>query len=66
MNPTIEHLDERIEPIALPPLDTIRRMAPREEWFRLVHKFILFKESDHELSFLVFAIFGPIESLGFY
>uniref|UniRef100_A0A2N9J6J8 KIB1-4 beta-propeller domain-containing protein n=1 Tax=Fagus sylvatica TaxID=28930 RepID=A0A2N9J6J8_FAGSY len=61
----LEHLDERVAPIALPPLNPIRRMAPIEEWFRLVHKFILFKESDHEFSFLVFAIFGPIHRLAF-
>ncbi|GMY19529.1 F-box protein At2g26160-like [Fagus crenata] len=65
----IEHLDQRIEPIALPPLDTIRReLAGREEWFRLVHKFIIFNEpaeSDHGLSFLVFAIFGPENRLAF-
>uniref|UniRef100_A0A2N9J6Q0 KIB1-4 beta-propeller domain-containing protein n=1 Tax=Fagus sylvatica TaxID=28930 RepID=A0A2N9J6Q0_FAGSY len=65
----IENLDQRIEPIALPPLDTIRReLAGREEWFRLVHKFIIFKEpaeSDHGLSFLVFAIFGPENRLAF-
>uniref|UniRef100_A0A2N9FNE9 KIB1-4 beta-propeller domain-containing protein n=1 Tax=Fagus sylvatica TaxID=28930 RepID=A0A2N9FNE9_FAGSY len=40
----LEHLDERVAPIALPPLNPIRRMAPIEEWFRLVHKFILLKE----------------------
>ena len=65
----IENLDQRIEPIALPPLDTIRReLAGREEWFRLVHKFIIFKEpaeSDHGLSFLVFAIFSPENRLAF-
>ncbi|GMY19428.1 F-box protein At2g26160-like [Fagus crenata] len=65
----IENLDQRIEPIALPPLDTIRReLAGREEWFRLVHKFIIFKEpaeSDHGLSFLVFAIFSPTNRLAF-
>ncbi|KAL0003321.1 hypothetical protein SO802_017102 [Lithocarpus litseifolius] len=54
------------EPIALPPLDTIRGDAP-EEWFRLAHKFILFKDPshDHELSFLVFAIFSPMNCLAF-
>ncbi|KAK4583491.1 hypothetical protein RGQ29_026287 [Quercus rubra] len=54
------------EPIALPPLDTIRGDAP-EEWFRLAHKFILFKDPshDHELSFLVFAIFSPMNCLTF-
>nr|XP_023925852.1 uncharacterized protein LOC112037270 [Quercus suber] len=59
------HLMKRKQ-IALPPLDTIRGAAP-EEWFRLVHKFILFKDSapDHELSFLVFAIFGPRNNLAF-
>ena len=55
--------------IPLPPLDTIRReVADREEyWFRLVHKFILFKNVlDHDqLSFLVMAIFGPMNSLAF-
>ena len=56
----------RGEPIALPPLDTIRGDAP-EEWFRLAHKFILFKDPshDHELSFLVFAIFSPMNCLAF-
>ncbi|KAK7851507.1 hypothetical protein CFP56_041732 [Quercus suber] len=56
----------RGEPIALPPLDTIRGDAP-EEWFRLAHKFILFKDPshDHELYFLVFAIFSPMNCLAF-
>ncbi|KAF3970126.1 hypothetical protein CMV_006137 [Castanea mollissima] len=54
------------EPIALPPLDTIRGDAP-EEWFRLAHKFILCKDPshDHERSFLVFAIFSPMNCLAF-
>ncbi|XP_050242765.1 putative F-box protein At1g65770 [Quercus robur] len=54
------------EPITLPPLDTIRGDAP-EEWFRLAHKFILFKDPshDHELYFLVFAIFSPMNCLAF-
>ncbi|KAL4605224.1 hypothetical protein ACB092_09G013400 [Castanea dentata] len=55
------------EPIALPPLDTIRGDAP-EEWFCLAHKFILCKDPSHdhhELSFLVFAIFSPMNCLAF-
>ncbi|KAL4605223.1 hypothetical protein ACB092_09G013300 [Castanea dentata] len=54
------------EPIALPPLDTIRGDAP-EEWFRIAHKFILCKDlsHDHERSFLVFAIFSPMNCLAF-
>ncbi|GMY19530.1 f-box protein skip23 [Fagus crenata] len=63
----LEHLMTGV-PIPLPPLDTIRReVAGREEWFRLVHKFILFKNVlDHDqLSFLVMAIFGPMNSLAF-
>uniref|UniRef100_A0A2N9J3T6 KIB1-4 beta-propeller domain-containing protein n=1 Tax=Fagus sylvatica TaxID=28930 RepID=A0A2N9J3T6_FAGSY len=62
----LEHLDSRVR-IALPPLHAIRRLAAREEWFRLVHKFILFKDSEsgHELSFLVIAIFGPMNRLAF-
>ena len=56
------------KPIALPPLDTIRGDAP-EEWFRLVNKFILFKDPsashDREQSFLVFAIYSPMNRLAF-
>ena len=48
----IEHLIRRVG-IALPPLNTIRRLAPREEWFRLVHNFNLFKAPSHKFSFLV-------------
>ena len=48
----IEHLIKRVG-IALPPLDTIRRLAPREVWFRLVHNFNLFKDPSHKFSFLV-------------
>ncbi|XP_075637791.1 F-box protein At2g17036-like isoform X1 [Castanea sativa] len=51
--------------INLPPLDAIRRLAPREEWFCLVHKFILLKDPSNESTFLVIAIFGPMNSLAF-
>ena len=51
--------------INLPPLDTIRRLAPREEWFCLVHKFVLLKDPSDESTFLVIAIFGPMNSLAF-
>ncbi|KAF3949556.1 hypothetical protein CMV_024586 [Castanea mollissima] len=51
--------------INLPPLCTIRRQAPREEWFCLVHKFILLKDPSYESTFLVIAIFGPMDSLAF-
>ncbi|KAK7840730.1 uncharacterized protein LOC111984713 [Quercus suber] len=51
--------------ISLPPLDAIRRLAPREEWFCLVHKFILLKDPSDESTFLVIAIFGPMDSLAF-
>uniref|UniRef100_A0A2N9J477 KIB1-4 beta-propeller domain-containing protein n=1 Tax=Fagus sylvatica TaxID=28930 RepID=A0A2N9J477_FAGSY len=63
----LEHLMTGVR-IPLPPLDTIRReVAGREEWFRLVHKFILFKNvlDQDQLSFLVMAIFGPMNSLAF-
>ncbi|XP_050245278.1 uncharacterized protein LOC126693366 [Quercus robur] len=60
----IEHLIKRVG-IALPPLNTIRRLAPREEWFRLVHNFNLFKDPSHKFSFLVSAIFGPMNQLAF-
>ena len=52
------------EQIALPPLNPIRALAQLEEWFRLVHKFIILKDPSHEL-FLVFAIFGPMNRLAF-
>ncbi|XP_050252534.1 F-box protein At2g26160-like [Quercus robur] len=58
------HLMKRVR-ISLPPLNTIRRQAAREEWFRLVNKFILFKEPSNELLFLVIAIFGPMNLLAF-
>ena len=58
------HLMKRVR-IALPPLNTIRRLAATEEWFHLVHKFILLKDPSHELSFLVIAIFGPVNRLAF-
>ncbi|KAK4581043.1 hypothetical protein RGQ29_024636 [Quercus rubra] len=58
------HLMKRVQ-IALPPLNTIRRLAATEEWFHLVHKFILLKDPSHELSFLVIAIFGPVNRLAF-
>ncbi|KAF3958832.1 hypothetical protein CMV_016295 [Castanea mollissima] len=58
------HLMKRVQ-IALPPLNTIRRLAATEEWFHLVHKFILLKDPSHELSFLVIAIFGPANRLAF-
>ena len=51
--------------IALPSLDTIRRLAPREEWFRLVDNFNLFKDPSLKFSFLVTAIFGPMNQLAF-
>nr|POE86221.1 hypothetical protein CFP56_07031 [Quercus suber] len=51
--------------IALPPLNPIRALAQLEEWFRLVHKFIILKDPSHELLFLVFAIFGPVNRLAF-
>ncbi|KAF3958835.1 hypothetical protein CMV_016298 [Castanea mollissima] len=58
------HLMKRVQ-IALPPLNTIRRLAATEEWFHLVHKFILLKDPSHKLSFLVIAIFGPVNRLAF-
>ena len=58
------HLMKRVR-IALPPLNTIRRQAAREEWFHLVSKFILFKEPSNELLFLFIAIFGPMNLLAF-
>ncbi|XP_075638656.1 uncharacterized protein LOC142610661 [Castanea sativa] len=51
--------------IALPPLNPIRALAQLEEWFCLVHKFIILKDPSHELLFLVFAIFGPVNRLAF-
>ena len=51
--------------IALPPLNPIRALAQLEEWFRLVHKFIILKDPSHELLFLVFAIFGLVNRLAF-
>ncbi|KAL4607469.1 hypothetical protein ACB092_09G176500 [Castanea dentata] len=58
------HLIKGVQ-IALPPLNTIRRLAATEEWFHLVHKFILLKDPSHKLSFLVIAIFGPVNRLAF-
>ncbi|KAK4581064.1 hypothetical protein RGQ29_024647 [Quercus rubra] len=46
-------------------LPQIQRLAPREEWFCLVHKFNLLKDPTDESSFLVIAIFGPMNSLAF-
>ena len=46
-------------------LPQIQRLAPREEWFRLVHKFNLLKDPSDESTFLVIAIFGPMNSLAF-
>nr|POE64592.1 f-box/kelch-repeat protein [Quercus suber] len=46
-------------------LPQIQRLAPREEWFCLVHKFILLKDPTDESTFLVIAIFGPMNSLAF-
>ena len=52
--------------IDLPPLGIIQGLAGIHlYWFRLVHKFILFKDPSHNLSFLVIAIFGPMNSLAF-
>lgn len=59
------HLLQEVS-ISLPSLGPIRNLvAGREEWFRLVHRFIHFKESSPELSFLVIAIFGPTKKLAF-
>ncbi|KAK7849500.1 putative f-box protein [Quercus suber] len=58
------HLMKRVQ-IPLPPLNTIRTLAPIEEWFRLVHKFILFKDPSQDSSLLVIAIFGPVNRLAF-
>ena len=49
-------------PINLP---QIQRLAPREEWFCLVRKFILLEDPTDESTFLVIAIFGPVDSLAF-
>ena len=55
------------EPIALPPLNTIRGLAGTDlEWFRIVHKFMIFKDHSQEFSkFLVIAIFGSMNRLAF-
>ena len=58
------HLIEKVQ-IPLPTLNTIRTLATTEEWFHLVHKFVLLKDPFHELSFLVIAIFGPVNRLAF-
>nr|POE86219.1 f-box protein skip23 [Quercus suber] len=58
------HLIKGVQ-IALPPLNTIRRLAATEEWFRLVHKFILLKDPSQDSSLLVIAIFGPVNRLAF-
>ncbi|XP_065631684.1 uncharacterized protein LOC112026480 [Quercus suber] len=58
------HLTKRVQ-IALPPLNTIRTLAATEEWFRLVHKFILLNDPSQESSLLVIAIFGPVNRLAF-
>ena len=46
-------------------LPQIQRLAPREEWFCLVRKFNLLKDPTDESTFLVIAIFGPMNSLAF-
>ena len=46
-------------------LPQVQRLAPREEWFCLVHKFHLLKDPTDESIFLVIAIFGPMNSLAF-
>ncbi|KAL4607454.1 hypothetical protein ACB092_09G175400 [Castanea dentata] len=46
-------------------LSQIQRLAPQEEWFCLVYKFNLLKDPTDESTFLVFAIFGPMNSLAF-
>nr|POE64591.1 f-box/kelch-repeat protein [Quercus suber] len=46
-------------------LPQVQRLAPREEWFCLVHKFNLLKDPTDESTFLVIAIFGPMNSLAF-
>nr|POE86220.1 hypothetical protein CFP56_07030 [Quercus suber] len=53
------------EPIALPPLNTIRGLAGTDlEWFHIVHKFMIFKDHSQEFSkFLVIAIFGSMNRL---
>ena len=63
-NAHLEHL-EKGKQIILPSLNTIQTLAATEEWFRLIHKFIIFKQPSHESSFLVIAIFGPENSLAF-
>ncbi|XP_050245284.1 F-box protein At2g26160-like isoform X1 [Quercus robur] len=63
-NAHLEHLGKGRQ-IILPSLNTIRTLAATEEWFRLIHKFIIFKQPSHESSFLVIAIFGPENSLAF-
>ena len=46
-------------------LPQIQRLAPQEEWFLLVHKFNLLEDPSDESTFLVLAIFGPMNSLAF-
>ena len=46
-------------------LPQVQRLAPREEWFCLVHKFNLLEDPTDESIFLVIAIFGPMNSLAF-
>ena len=46
-------------------LPQIQRLAPQEEWFLLVHKFNLLEDPSDESTFLVIAIFGPMNSLAF-
>ena len=58
------HLMKRVQ-IALPPLNTIRTLAATEEWFCLVHKFILLNDPSQDSSLLVIAIFGPVNRLAF-
>ena len=58
------HLMKRVQ-IALPPLNTIRTLAATEEWFCLVHKFIILNDPSQDSSLLVIAIFGPVNRLAF-
>ena len=46
-------------------LPQIQILAPREEWFLRVHKVNLLKDPSDESTFLVIAIFGPMNSLAF-
>ena len=57
-NAHLEHL-EKGKQVMLPSLNTIRTLAATEDWFPLIHKFIIFKQPSHESSFLVMANFRP-------